>query len=117
MENDLEMWEMAKMCGKWCKYFTKWLKYVGNVLEIWEMAKLFGNGLYKWSRLKYLRNRHKYVENDLISEISLICVVSVLSILETALLCLKWLNNLTLGLNMWEMTYICGKWLKYLRNG
>ena len=21
------------------------------------------------------------------------------------------------GLNMWEMTYICGKWLKYLRNG
>ena len=21
------------------------------------------------------------------------------------------------GLNMWEMTHICGKWLKYLRNG
>ena len=38
-----------------------------------------------------------------------------LSILETALLC--WLKNLTNGLNMWEMTYICGKWLKYLRNG
>ena len=21
------------------------------------------------------------------------------------------------GLNMWEMTYVCVKWLKYLRNG
>ena len=52
-----------------------------------------------------------------ISEISLRCVVTGLSILETALLCLKWLNNLTFGLNMWEMTYICGKWLNYLRNG
>ena len=33
------------------------------------------------------------------------------------LLCWKWLKNLTNGLNMWEMTYIFGKWLKYLRNG
>ena len=40
-----------------------------------------------------------------------------LSTLETALLCWKWLKNLTNGLNMLEMTYICGKWLKYLRNG
>ena len=40
------MWEMAKICGKWSKYFTKWLKYVVNVLEIWEMAKIFG----KWLR-------------------------------------------------------------------
>ena len=40
-----------------------------------------------------------------------------LSILETALLCWKWLKNLTNGLNMFEMTYICGKWLKYLRSG
>ena len=40
-----------------------------------------------------------------------------LSILETALLCWKWLKNLTNGLNMWEMMYICGKWLKYLRSG
>ena len=24
--------------------------------------------------------------------------------------------NLTNGSNMWEMTYICEKWLKYLRN-
>ena len=33
-----------------------------------------------------------------------------------ALLCWKWFMNLTNGLNMWEMTYICGKGLKYLRN-
>ena len=33
------------------------------------------------------------------------------------LLCWKQLMNLTNGLNMWEMTYICGKGLKYLRNG
>ena len=26
-------------------------------------------------------------------------------------------NGLTNGLNMWEMTYIFGKWLKYLRKG
>ena len=41
-----------------------------------------------------------------------------LNIFETTLLCWKWLKNLTnCGLNMWEMLYICGKWLKYLRNG
>ena len=39
------------------------------------------------------------------------------SVLETALLCWKWLKNLTNGLNMWERTHICGKWLKCLRNG
>ena len=30
---------------------------------------------------------------------------------------LKFLKNLTNGLNMFEMTYIFGKFLKYLRNG
>ena len=38
------------------------------------------------------------------------------SIWEAALLCWKGLKNLRNGLNMWEMTYIFGKWLKYLRN-
>ena len=38
-----------------------------------------------------------------------------------ALLCWKWLKNLTNFLNMWEMTYIFGKWvfekrLTYVRN-
>ena len=36
---------------------------------------------------------------------------------EMAKLFVKWLKNLTNGLNIWEMTYVCGKWLKYLRNG
>ena len=33
-----------------------------------------------------------------------------------ALLCWKWLKNLTNGLNMCEMTYVGGKWPKYLEN-
>ena len=39
-----------------------------------------------------------------------------LGISETALLCWKCLKNLRNGLNMWEMTYVCGEWFKYLRN-
>ena len=44
----MDMWEMAKNCGKWLKYlrnflinweltqrFGKWLKYSGNGLDIW----------------------------------------------------------------------------------
>ena len=62
-----------------------------NDLEIWEMAKIFGKGL-------------RYMGHGF-------------SISVTALLCWKWLKNLTNGLNMWEMTYIFGKWLKYLRKG
>ena len=27
----------------------------------------------------------------------------------------KWLSNCTNGLNMWDMTYICSKWLTCLR--
>ena len=111
------MWEMAKICRKFRKYLTiglnmwemsqrfgKWLKYLGNGLDLWDTAEVF-------------ENRHKYVENYLTSEIQLTCVVNGLSILETALLCLKWLKNLTIFLKMWEMTYVSGKWLKYLRNG
>ena len=30
---------------------------------------------------------------------------------------LKWLNYLTNGLKMWKMTQRFGKWPKYLRNG
>ena len=45
------MCEMAKICGKWLPYFTKylniwemaqelpkWLKYLGNDLDIWGTA-------------------------------------------------------------------------------
>ena len=51
-----------------------------------------------WGRLKFFRNG-----------------ISMLQM--TALLCWKFLKNLTTGLNKWEMRYISGKWLKYLRNG
>ena len=36
--------------------FDKRLKNVENDLEIWEMAKCLGNGLDTWETLKYLRN-------------------------------------------------------------
>ena len=36
------MWEMDRICGEMAYAFDKLLKYVGNDLEIWEMAKIFG---------------------------------------------------------------------------
>ena len=54
--------------------------------------------------LSIFEKRHKYVENDFISEILLRYVVNGLSILKTALLCLKLVRNLAIGLNMLEMT-------------
>ena len=58
MESQLEIWEMAKIIGKWLRHMvhglsiwetawlswkclknlTKWLKYVGNDVYIWELA-------------------------------------------------------------------------------
>ena len=46
--NDLDLWEMAQICGEITEIFDKRLKNVENDLEIWEMAKIFG----LW--LKYL---------------------------------------------------------------
>ena len=40
-----------------------------------------------------------------------------LKYLRNGLTILEWLKNLTNGLNMFEMTYIFGNWLKCLRNG
>ena len=60
MGNDLDLWEIAKICGKWLKYlikslnmsemtylffemaqvFEKRLNYVGNDLHVWEMAEI-----------------------------------------------------------------------------
>ena len=31
VENDVDLWEMAKICGKWLKYLT-------NGLNMWEMT-------------------------------------------------------------------------------
>ena len=44
--NDLDLWEMAQICGEMAELFDKRLKHVKNDLEIWEMAKIFG----KWLR-------------------------------------------------------------------
>ena len=46
--NDLDLWEMAQICGEMTQLFDKWLKNVENDLEIWEMAKYLGNGLDTW---------------------------------------------------------------------
>ena len=40
MENDIDLMEMAKICGKYLKYLTNGLNIVENDLEIWEMAKI-----------------------------------------------------------------------------
>ena len=63
MDNDLEIWEMTKIFGKWLRYMGhgfsssevdllcwKWLKNFTNGSNMWEMTYIFG----KW--LKYLRN-------------------------------------------------------------
>ena len=44
--NDVDLWEMAQICGEMTLLFDKQLKNVENDLEIWEMAKIFG----KWLR-------------------------------------------------------------------
>ena len=44
--NDLDLWEMAQICGEMTEFFDKRLKNVENDLEIWELAKIFG----KWLR-------------------------------------------------------------------
>ena len=44
--NDVDLWEMDKICDEMVLAFDKGLKYVGNEIEIWEMAKIFG----KWLR-------------------------------------------------------------------
>ena len=41
MGNDLDLWEMAQICGEMADLFDKRLKNVENDLEIWEMAKIF----------------------------------------------------------------------------
>ena len=43
MGNDVDLWEIAQICGKF-------LKYLINGLNMWEMTHIFG----KW--LQYLRN-------------------------------------------------------------
>ena len=44
--NDVDLREMAQICGEMTLLFDKLLKNMENDLEIWEMAKIFG----KWLR-------------------------------------------------------------------
>ena len=39
------MWVIAQICGEMPQLFDKRLKNVENDLEIWEMAKIFGKFL------------------------------------------------------------------------
>ena len=45
VRNDLDLWEMAQICGEMAELFDKRLKNVENDLEIWEMTKIFGKWL------------------------------------------------------------------------
>ena len=44
--NDVDLWEMAQICGEMAQLFDKGLKNVENDFEIWEMGQIFG----KWLR-------------------------------------------------------------------
>ena len=44
--NDVDLWEIAQICGELTSLFDKRLKDVEYDLEIWEMANIFG----KWLR-------------------------------------------------------------------
>ena len=42
MGNNVDLWEMAQICGEMASLFNKWHTYVENDFDIWEMAKTFG---------------------------------------------------------------------------
>ena len=46
MGNDVDLWEMAQICGEMAELFDKRLKNVEIDLEIWEITKIFN----KWLR-------------------------------------------------------------------
>ena len=41
MGNEVDLWEMAQICGEMAELFEKRLKKMENDLEIREMAKIF----------------------------------------------------------------------------
>ena len=50
MGNDVDLWEMAQICGEITSLFDKLLNNVNNDVVIWELAKIFG----KW--LRFMRH-------------------------------------------------------------
>ena len=46
MGNDVDLWKMSQICGEMTYLFDKRLKNVENDLEIWEILKIcIGRGL------------------------------------------------------------------------
>ena len=45
MGNDVDLWEMSLICREMTYLFDKRIKNVENDLEIWEMANIFGKWL------------------------------------------------------------------------
>ena len=39
------MWDVTYISGEWFKYLRKGLKYVGNDVDLWEMAQICGKQL------------------------------------------------------------------------
>ena len=87
MENDLEIWEMANIFGKW-------LRCMGHGLSIWETASLSWKCLRIWQVAK-------------ICGIWRIYLGIGLSVWETAKICGKWsVGNVS---NMWGNDLIVWK--------
>ena len=74
--------------------FGKWPKYLGNGLDTWGTAKVLRIGLTMLEMASKFDKGLKYVEMTYIFG--------------------NWLKCLRNDQNMWEMTQICGKWLKYV---
>ena len=45
VRNDVDLWEMAQICGEMAELFDKRLKNVENDLQIWKITKIFGTWL------------------------------------------------------------------------
>ena len=83
MENDLEIWEMAKIYGKWLRCMGHGLSILRISLTIFEMAEEFDKGL-------------KYVRNDVY-------------LWELAWVFEKRLKHVGNDVDLWEMAQICGE--------
>ena len=64
MENDLEIWEMAKIFGKWLRYMGHCLSIRETASLCWKCLKNLINGL-NMSEMKYICGKWlKYLRND-----------------------------------------------------
>ena len=95
---DVDLWEIAQICGKW-------LQYLINGLNMWELTYIFGE------IPPVFEKRLNYVGNDLdVWEMAQICG-------EMTLLFEKRLKNLENDLEIWEMGLKFWKWLRCMGHG